>query len=123
MNGKRGNYVLAFVLFSITLLYGIFQGRALIHGPILTIESPQQGATVTSTLFEIRGTTRNVTHVEINGQPITMDTEGTFRETLITPHGYGLLLIEATNRFGHHKTERVEFYGTPPTTSKLTLSI
>lgn len=105
--------LLAFTLLVLTLTYGVFQARNLIHGPTLTISSPRPGETVTSVLLNVRGKTENVTHVSINGQPITMDITGAFSENLITPSGYGVILVEATNRFGRHREERIEFNGNP----------
>lgn len=105
------------MLVFVTVAYGVFLGRALIDGPLLTVTSPQDGGTVTSTLVSVQGNTKHVTHVQINGRPVTMDTEGTFHEKLVTPHGYGVILVEAKNRFGHLQTQRIEFYGNPQNNS------
>lgn len=108
------NAVFAFVLCLIVVTYGVFQARTLIQGPSLIVSSPRPGETVSTVLMAINGKTENVTHVSINGQPITMDTTGTFDETLVTPEGYGVILVEAKNRFGRHQEQRIEFIGAPP---------
>lgn len=112
MKNKNG-YLFALALITVTLGYGIFQARMLLQGPTLVIHSPFPGETVEGTLFEISGKTERVTHVTINGQPATMDTSGYFKEKLVTPTGYGVVLVEAKNRFGHHIEKRIEFYGQP----------
>jgi hypothetical protein len=121
MNNKNG-YIFALILLAITLAYGFFQARVLIHGPVLSITSPKSGETVTDTLMEINGKTENVTHVTINGQPITMDISGTFTEKRITPNGYGVVLIEAKDRFGHTTKEYITFLGEPSSTTTSTSS-
>lgn len=105
--------IFALFIFIITITYGVFQARTLIHGPSLLVSSPKSGETITTVLMNISGTTENVTHVTLNGQPITMDTSGAFTSKLITPKGYGVMLIEASNRFGRHQEERIEFLGNP----------
>jgi len=112
MNDKHGRYF-ALGLVLVTVAYGLFQARTLIEGPELTVISPAHGEHLTETLLEVRGVARNVTRVSINGRPITTDPEGAFTETLVTPAGYGVILVEAENRFGYHAEERIEVYGTP----------
>ena len=80
---------------------------------MLTITSPESGALIEGELFEVTGVTENVTHVFLNGRPVALTTKGTFTETLVTPDGYGVLLVEAENRFGHHRQERIEIFGAP----------
>ena len=116
MSNKNSAFF-AFTLCLITITYGVFQARTLIHGPTLIVSSPRPGETVSTVLMVIQGKTENVTHVSVNGQPVTMDTNGTFDETFVTPEGYGVILVEAKNRFGRHQEQRIEFIGTPPQTS------
>jgi hypothetical protein len=116
MSNRKG-YIFALTLLVVTFAYGIFQARVLIHGPVLTLTSPRPGETVTDTLMEISGKTENVTHVSINGQPVTMDISGTFTEKRITPNGYGVILVEAKDRFGHTTKEYLTFLGEPSSTT------
>lgn len=109
---KKSTNFFAFALLCLTVGYGLFQARTLMQGPTLLIENPQHGAHVEGELFEVTGTTKNVTHVFLNGRAVQLTTEGNFTETLITPNGYGVLLVEAENRFGHTRQERIEIFGT-----------
>jgi len=103
------------MLLAVTVTYGMFQARTLIHGPTLTVTSPLPGETITDTLMEIQGNTENVTHISINGQPVTMDVSGSFNVKRVTPNGYGTVLIEAKDRFGHTTSEYFSFLGAPNT--------
>ncbi len=122
---KNGNgRLLALFLLSLTVGYGMFEARSLLQGPTLTILSPKIGELQTGDLMEIRGKTSHVTHVTINGKEATLDTSGTFSEKRVTPQGYGILVIEASNRFGQKVEEKIEFVGerNPITTPTTTLS-
>jgi len=110
---SKNNYYLIFSILAITVAYGFFQARTLLHGPTLTVLSPKPGDTVTETLVEITGNTENVNQVSINGKIVTMNTTGEFTKKLVTPNGYGVILVEAKNRFGHHTEQRIEFVGKP----------
>ena len=112
MSKKSGNFF-AVILLIITFSYGVFQARTLLTGPTLEVYTPRNGETVVGELVEITGRTSNVTHVTINGTSVVMNTLGEFSEKLVTPEGYGVILVEAKNRFGHHKEERIELYGDP----------
>jgi hypothetical protein len=116
MTGRTGVY-LAIGLCALTLAYGLFQARALISGPSLFVHSPTPGASVAGVMMQVEGVAENVTGVSINGRAITMTLDGTFSEPMVTPDGYGVLLIEATDRFGRSVSERVEFVGVPESTT------
>jgi hypothetical protein len=107
------NIVLAFSLVAITLGYGIFDARALMRGPVVMVTHPQPGEKLTDVLLTIEGHAENVTQVRVNGRTIALDPTGAFSEKLVTPKGYGTVLVEAENRFGQHTREVVEFVGQP----------
>lgn len=112
-NNKKNGIVLAVLLFVTTASYGMFQARLLINGPELSLLSPAPYETITTTLMEIKGETKNVNTVKINGQTITMNTNGDFSEKLITPNGYGIILVEAENRFGQYTKKQIKIIGKP----------
>jgi len=117
MNG-RGNLYLAVGILLVTLAYGLFQARVLIHGPSLVVDSPQPGETVMEVMMYVQGSTENVTHLSINGRPVTMGLDGSFNEPLVTPGGYGVVLVEAEDRFGRTTKQTIEFVGKPETTNE-----
>ena len=111
-SGRSGTYV-ALGLVVLTLAYGLFQARTLIGGPELVILYPTPGATVSGPVYTVRGTAHNISRVRINGRPITTDLAGGFAETLVTPLGYGVIVVEAENRLKRYASERIEFVGIP----------
>ncbi len=93
--------------------YGVFEAHSLLSGPELSISTPRRGDTFVGPLLEIHGEVANATNVRINGKPIVTDLSGAFSEKLLTPRGYGVVLVEAENRFGRSATERIELIGRP----------
>jgi hypothetical protein len=112
MTGRTGVY-LAMGLCLLTAAYGLFQARALINGPSLSVHSPAPGETVAGVMMHVAGVADNVTRVSVNGRAVTMTLDGAFSEQFTTPEGYGVVLIEAQDRFGRTVSERVEFVGRP----------
>jgi len=111
---RRGSGLSVAILLAVgTLAYGLFQARTLIAGPELTVTSPRPGETVEGPVYSVRGSAHNISRVRINGRAITTDLSGKFEETLVTPDGYGVLLVEAENRLGKYTSTRVEFVGVP----------
>lgn len=103
---------LALLLVLLSAAYGLFQARAFIQGPRLTVTSPQSGETIRDDLLVIHGSVKNSNEVRINGRTIATDTSGAFTETLVTPAGMGDILVEARDRFGRSVDERFMVLGT-----------
>lgn len=112
MRGKGGAYA-AGALLILIVAYGLFQARTLIRGPILVVTHPTPGETVEGQLYTVKGNAQNISRVSINGKPIMTNLKGDFDETMVTPDGFGILLIEAENRLGRYTSERIEIYGIP----------
>jgi hypothetical protein len=112
MQGKGGAYA-AGALLLLTVAYGLFQARTLIQGPVLVVTYPTPGETVLGQTYVIRGNAQNISRVSINGRAVTTNLKGDFDETMVTPDGLGILLVEAENRLGRYESVRIEFYGKP----------
>ncbi len=93
--------------------YGLFQARALLAGPQITIESPRAGETVRGILTTVRGTAHNISHITLNGRKIYTDPDGNFSELTLVPHGYAVFRVGVSDRFDRYREERVVFYGDP----------
>jgi hypothetical protein len=97
-------------------LYGLFQARHLIEGPIIVLETPQNGSMLTQSLVTIRGTARNTAKIALNGKDILPDMDGHFSEELLLSEGYNIITVEASDQFGKrtHKTLEVMYQQTSP---------
>ncbi len=110
---RRRNITAAILLTALTVGYGLVEARTLIAGPTLTVSSPAAGATEAGALFNVRGVATNVTKLSVNGRPVTLDMSGAFNETLVTPNGLGVIVVEGENRFGRTIERHIEFVGQP----------
>lgn len=92
-------------LFAITVLivcgiiYAGWQGRHLILGPELTVIN-EPSVVQNDRVIMISGTADNVTSLSLNGRPIMTDQAGNFTEGVVLENGYGVVSLDARDRFG-----------------------
>jgi hypothetical protein len=80
--------------------YSGFTAKRIFEGPQIIIESPTDGATMSTSLIEVRGTTKNALSLLMDGRLIAIDTTGRFQEQLLLSYGYNIIEIVATDRAG-----------------------
>jgi len=101
----------ALVIFFFVLLvvYALFQGRFVILGPQIQIDTPKDNAILTSNVLVVSGRAENVAYLSLDGRQIYTDKDGNWSEKLIAPLGISILELRARDRFGREieKTIRV----------------
>lgn len=80
--------------------YSGFTAKRIFEGPRIVIEAPSDGATISTSLVDIRGTTRNALSLTLDGRLIAIDTTGRFDEQLLLSYGYNIIELVATDRAG-----------------------
>ena len=90
------------------LLYIFYQGKSIIEGPLISIQSPINGATITSSLIEVRGISDNIARISLNDRPIFIDEEGFFKEKILLSPGYNIIKLSAADKFGRVKEQILE---------------
>lgn len=98
---------LALLVILVVAGYGLFEARRLIVGPVLTIESPENGIATSSAAILISGTAKNIAFLTINGRPAFTDEDGKFVERVSAPPGYTVFTVEGKDRFGRESSKRV----------------
>ncbi|MDB5253941.1 MAG: seg [Parcubacteria group bacterium] len=93
--------------FLLIILYSLFQGRFIILGPNIQIDSPQNGQRV-ETLVTIQGHADNISFISLNDRPIFIDKNGDFSEKWIAPKGVSIITMRARDRFGREKEKQVQ---------------
>ncbi len=88
--------------------YSLFEARRFLEGPTLTVDMPENGATVSSALVEIAGTAKNIVDIRLNDRKIFVDSDGHFSEDLLLSYGYTILTLKAHDRFGHETSKTLE---------------
>ena len=95
-----------FILFLLLVLgFLFFQYRAAFFPPSLTISQPAENSKTTQQVVVSGSADSNAT-VTINGEPVTVLSNGTFQKVVTLFPGSSTISIKATNRFG--KTATVE---------------
>lgn len=84
--------------------YAVWEARALIEGPIITIETPQDGAVTDESLMRIAGVAKHAKDLRLDGRPIFIDTEGRFDERLLLLYGYNIIELVARDVRGKTAT-------------------
>ncbi len=98
------------VLFSVVFAYIAVQWYQLSRPPAITIFSPQENALVSSQVI-VEGQTDTEASVLVNAQPISLQSDGTFRtEVFIPRQGLSTITIEATDRQGKTQLEQRTVY-------------
>ncbi|PIQ67162.1 MAG: hypothetical protein CO184_01440 [Candidatus Zambryskibacteria bacterium CG_4_9_14_3_um_filter_40_16] len=105
---KRFALVLFFIVLVVILLYGLFQARNLILGPVIVVKTPLNGTTTTEKVLKIEGNARNIAFIRLNGRQIFVDDLGAFREELILSSGYNIITLNATDKFGRSTKKVLE---------------
>ncbi|MDP3763441.1 MAG: hypothetical protein Q8Q92_02165 [bacterium] len=97
-----------FIIISILLIvYSLYQARALLAGPQIWIESPQDGETVENPLVVIKGQAKNIAWISLNDRQIFTDENGKWSEKLIVSQGLSIMTVKARDRSGRETEEIV----------------
>lgn len=99
----------AIVLLGLVIVaYSLFQAWKLISGPVISVYSPQNGASFSQTLIEITGRVKNVAYLNLDGRRIFTDKTGLFREQLLLSPGYNIIKLDAKDKFGAYTEKKLE---------------
>jgi hypothetical protein len=96
---------------SITFLiafYSIYQTKDLVVGPVINIYQPKNGDVFSKSMVEIKGTTQNISIINLNDRPIFVDEEGNFSELLLLSYGYNVIKMEVSDKFDRKITKTLE---------------
>lgn len=97
--------LLILILVGLFLAYIYHQSRAVIEGPSIVIEAPEDMMTLDSSLVLVRGHVSRSNAVYLNGRQIFTDTNGGFAEELLLLYGYNIIEVKATDQQGREVTE------------------
>jgi hypothetical protein len=92
----------------LVLIYGGYQAKNLIEGPVISISSPKNGSTLSSPLVLIEGKALRIAFITLNDRQIFVNEQGDLREQLLLQSGYNIISIKATDRFNRRAEVRLE---------------
>lgn len=88
--------------------YAAFRAKNIVEGPTITVESPQDGESFSSSSIEIRGVARNISYLTLNGGKIFTNESGAFKEETLLSPGYNIETLSAQDRFGRTTEVRLQ---------------
>lgn len=106
---NRSAYAAAGVAFLIIGGYTLFVLMPYLLGPSLSITTPSAYSTNQNPALLIQGTTKRVSYLSINDQPVPLLEDGTFAVTRSYPQGYTVLVIRARDRFNREVRDTISF--------------
>ena len=95
------------ILSSLLIVYSLYQARALLIGPQIWIERPQDGEVVENPLVTVEGQARNIAWISLNDHQIFTDEKGRWGEKLIVSQGLSIMTMKARDRFGRETEKSV----------------
>ena len=79
--------------------FGLFKAWDYLAGPKISIESPKDGETFSSSYIEVKGTAENVSLLSLDGRQIYAGQDGVFKENLLLAKGYNIIELSAKDKF------------------------
>ncbi len=117
---QRGIYFYFKAVVGIALLifvvgYSLFQSRNLLHKPQITIEGPENGATLSENMLDIKGNVGRVNFVSLDDRPIFIDEAGNLSEKVLLSPGYNVFKIAVEDSFKRKAEKLLEVVYKPAT--------
>jgi hypothetical protein len=98
------------------VIIGYISWRSLPYaqGPRIDVFEPVDGSAVAGPTIDVVGQAERVVSLTLNGSPISVNEQGSFKETLIVFPGVNTLTLRAADQFGRGTEARLEIFGTTP---------
>lgn len=97
------------IILVLVLGYALFEARRYIEGPIIHIDTPKSGQSLTGPAVHVTGYGRNLSYLYINGAQAYLNEKGELSYTYTPPVGYTVLTAKAQDRFGRSRTVYISF--------------
>lgn len=97
--------------------YAWYESRDLRQGPVIELEKPTNGQTMSTPVADIIGQAKNTTRIRMNDRDIAINEQGAFHEKFVLSNGSNLVKLWAEDRFGRTTESFVEVLYTEPNKS------
>ncbi len=105
---SKATYALiAGVILTIFLSYILWQAWQLAAAPSLEVYRPKSNTVVTQAAVEITGKSSPDASVLVNGDSVSLDSEGNFSITVYVQKGQNFITVESLNSFGRKAQETI----------------
>jgi cytoskeletal protein RodZ len=92
------------LIFVVLLIYLVFQYRAAIFDPSLSISLPKENSVVSSQAVTVIGKTDPNTTVFVNSEPADLDKDGNFKKTVNVFPGHAKITVKSVDNFNRTTT-------------------
>ncbi|MBP6857984.1 MAG: hypothetical protein KBC11_02200 [Candidatus Pacebacteria bacterium] len=90
-----------------------YNTKDLFFGSNFSVQTAQNGSTVSNAFLPISGKTKHTTTIDINGRTIAMDKNGNFSDGVILSPGYNIVEIIQRDRFGKERQKTIQLVAEP----------
>lgn len=110
---SRFTKIVLIIFFLLVLGYAYFEGRGLLYGPAISVES--RVMEVNEPFITIEGTANRISSLSMNGQAIPVTEGGVFSEPYLLAPGYNRITLTANDRYNKSTERIIEIVYTPLT--------
>jgi len=108
---KISRFSLFLLIIFVIVTYAIWRSSDYARGPTIIIFEPENGYGTSSNVIIISGQAERINNLFLNGQNITIDERGNFRETIGLFPGVNIVSIVARDKFGRSTETRLQIVG------------
>jgi hypothetical protein len=107
--------ILLITFFAALLGYAGYEARLALQGPHIGLGTAGIQTVYTPKIL-LEGSAERVVHLELNGRPVPLGTDGTFAEEVLVVPGYNVFTLSASDRGGRVSEEKVQVFFEPTST-------
>lgn len=102
--------IIASLIITLVVGYGLVKAFPLIVGPEIVLESPAPYSTIGGETLPLSGTAKRTETLTLNGAILLIDEQGHFETALTLPSGTGILSLTAEDRFGRKVSRELSVF-------------
>ncbi len=95
----------------IIIAYAIARSLAYARGPKIDLNSPTDGAVISSPTVDLIGMIERAHNLTINGGAVSIDEQGHFKQTIVVFPGLNKLTLRATDQFDRNTETDIVIVG------------
>ena len=100
------------VLVGLIFAFVLSRTQDYLRGPYLEIFEPVNGSAIASSTVAVSGRVQRVNGLFLNGEPVSTDEQGRWRETIVVFPGLNKITLIARDRFDRKIQQELDLFGT-----------
>jgi hypothetical protein len=91
--------------------YASYRSLPYLRGPQIHIFQPLNGSSIATSTVTVIGRAERVNSLSLNDNPLQVDEEGDFKQTLIVFPGVNVITLKAADQFGRFTVTELRLFG------------